>query len=82
MKLIELEKEEYIDFTNKNNAHFLQSYEWGQLSKTRGYKAYYLGLYDDNKLVATALLLKKNLFFGYSYFIYQEDLLLIIKIFL
>lgn len=68
MKLKELEKEEYIDFTKKNNAHFLQSYEWGQLSKKRGYIPYYLGMYDDNKLVATALLLKKNLFLGYSYF--------------
>ena len=68
MKLVEIKENEYREFTNKHNVHFLQSYEWGKVAKTRGNKPFYCGLYDDNKLVATALLLKKNLIFGYSYF--------------
>lgn len=68
MLLKELNKEEYLSFTNNHNTHFLQSFEWGELSKTRGYTPYYLGLIDKNKIVATALLLKKDLLFGYSYF--------------
>ena len=61
MLLKELNKEEYLSFTNNHNTHFLQSFEWGELSKTRGYTPYYLGLIDKNKIVATALLLKKDL---------------------
>ncbi len=68
MKLVELEEKEYREFTEKNNAHFLQSYEWGELSKTRNFIPYYVGLKDDKeRIVASALLLKKNLLLGYSY---------------
>lgn len=71
MEFIEnIQKEEYNKFMEekKEKAHFLQSYEWGELSKDRGQIPYYVGLKDKNKLVATALLLKKPLPLGYSYF--------------
>ena len=68
MKLVELEKEEYIKFTKENNAHFLESYEWGRVSKFRGYKVYYVGLKDKDEVKASALMLKKDLPLGYSYF--------------
>ena len=68
MKLVELEKEEYIKFTKENNAHFLESYEWGRVSKFRGYKVYYVGLKDNEEVKASALMLKKDLPLGYSYF--------------
>jgi peptidoglycan pentaglycine glycine transferase (the first glycine) len=69
MKLItNLEEKEYRKFTENNNAHFLQSYEWGQVSKKRGLIPYYLGLEDNGCIVATALLLKKNMPLNYSYF--------------
>jgi len=68
MHIEELSIKEYKDFTKKNNAHFLQSYEWGLVSEKRGLKPYYVGLKDKKKIVATALLLKKSLPFGYSYF--------------
>ena len=67
MKLKKIKEKEYIKFT-KDKAHFLQSYEWGELSKTRNFKPLYVGLYDNNKLVATALLLRKDLLLGYSYY--------------
>ena len=67
MQLIELNENEYKKFTESNNAHFLQSYEWGELSKTRGFIPYYVGLKKDNDIVASALLLKKDLILGYSY---------------
>ena len=68
MQLVELKEKEYKEFTEGHNAHFLESYEWGELSKKRDFTPYYLGLKDDSTLVATALLLKKSLPLGYSYF--------------
>lgn len=68
MKLVVLEASEYKEFTESNNAHFLESYEWGELSKKRGYTPFYLGLKDKNKVKTTALLLKKSLPLNYSYF--------------
>ena len=67
MELIELEEKDYREFTN-NKAHFLQSYEWGEVSKCRGYKVYYLGLKDNLKTKATALILEKKLLLNYNYF--------------
>ena len=67
MELVELNEKEYKEFIEKNNAHFLQSYEWGQISKKRGLIPFYLGL-KDKEIKATALLLKKNMPLGYSYF--------------
>ena len=66
MQLAELREEEYRKYTESNNAHFLQSYEWGEVSK--GFTPYYLGLKDDDTVLAAALLLEKRLPFGYSYF--------------
>ena len=68
MELITLNEKEYRDFTNKRKCHFLESYEWGELSKKRGFIPYYVGLKDNDKIVASALLLKKDLLMGYSYF--------------
>jgi len=64
-----IDKQEYTNFvSNHFYSHFLKSYEWGQVSKYRGLTPYYVGLKKNNKLVATALLLKKCLPLGYSYF--------------
>lgn len=49
-------------------SHFLGSYEWGQVSKNRGFTPYYVGAEKDGRLAATALLLQKKLVMGYSYF--------------
>ena len=66
-----LSKEEYQKFWESTpNNHFMQSYEWGVAqAKTRGYENVYVGLKDDNnKLVATTLLLKKRTPFKMCYF--------------
>lgn len=71
MKFIEnLSEEEYIKFFNsQKNAHFLQSYEWGQTQKEgRGQIPCYVGLKDNNKIVAAALLLKKKTPLNMCYF--------------
>lgn len=68
MQLVILNENEYRAFTDKRKAHFLESYEWGELSKKRGFTPYYVGIKKDKEIVASALLLKKDLLMGYSYF--------------
>ncbi len=73
MKFVEnIEKDKYEKFVknHKLKSHFLQSYAWGEFSKKcKNFIPYYVGLIDDNdKLVASALLLEKKLPLGYSYF--------------
>lgn len=65
-----VEKDKYIDFYNKHDRTFMQSYEWGKFNeKSRNQIPYYVGLEDDNgNLLCCCLLLKKNCPFGYSYF--------------
>lgn len=63
MKLVDnLTKKEYQDFFNKSKYnHFLQSYEWGQVSKVKKQIPVYFGLYNDkNKLVAVCMALRKD----------------------
>lgn len=67
--IFNLSEKEYRSFTENNkNTHFLESYEWGSVSKLRGLTPIYVGVKDKNKIIATALLLKKQLPLGYSYF--------------
>ncbi len=67
--ICDIKKEEYISFAKKfKYTHFLQSYEWGVVSKTRGLIPFYVGLKDKNKIICEALLLQKTLPLGYSYF--------------
>ena len=72
MKFItNLEEEEYVNFFNsQRDAHFLQSYAWGQTQKlNRGYIPYYVGVKDDNnQILACGLLLKRQAPLKYSYF--------------
>ncbi len=69
MEFIEnLEKKEYEEFVEKNkHNHFMQSYDFGQIRKDKGFIPHYVGLKDKDKLVCSALLLEKKLVFGYSY---------------
>lgn len=73
MKFIEnVDKNKYEKFVenHKTKSHFLQSYDWGAFSKeNKNVTPYYVGLVDDkDKLVATALLLQRKMYLGYSYF--------------
>ncbi len=72
LKLINIDKNEYNKFVsnNKYKSHFLQSLQWGEFSKLeKGYTPYYMGLIDENNnIVASCLLLQKQLPFYYTYF--------------
>lgn len=71
MEFIEnLSEQEYREFwSNSPTNHFMQSYEWGQAcKKNRNQVPFYVGLKDKDKIVAAALLLKKNMPLKLSYF--------------
>lgn len=71
MEFIEtISKEEFENFVKSNpKAHFMQSYYWGEIQKNKHFQPYYVGLKENNQLVATALLLEKKIFknIGYLY---------------
>lgn len=64
-----INEDEYEDFVkNHNKSHFMQSYYWGEVMKKKNFSPYYVGLKQNNQLIATALLLKKHLIGKYCYF--------------
>lgn len=64
-----VEKKEYEEFVkNHPKSHFMQSYYWGEVMKGKNFSPYYVGLKENNQLIATALLLKKHLIGKYCYF--------------
>lgn len=71
MKFItNIDKDRYQEFTfNHDKSHFLQSYEWGDFClHAKGQIPKYVGMEDDDgNLVASALILLKNIALGYSY---------------
>lgn len=70
MKFItDIDINEYEDFVlNSNKSHFMQSHYFGEIMKYKNFNPYYVGLKENDKLVATALLLKKKLLGNYCYF--------------
>ena len=68
MELKEITSSNLDEFVlNSNKSHFMQTSAWGEVSKTRGYRPCFLGLFDNDKLVGTALLLEKKVL-NYSTF--------------
>lgn len=65
-----IKKDEYENFVlnHKIKSHFMQSYYFGEISKSKGFIPHYVGMKKDDKLVACALLLQKKLFKKTSYF--------------
>lgn len=64
-----IDKDKYTDFYLKNNACFMQSYEWGQFNKiSRNQTPHYVGLMKNKQIVCEALLLEKKGVFNLSYF--------------
>ena len=68
----QLNREEFNGFARDNadrvKTHFLGSYEWGEVSRIRNWQPLYTGVRENGRLVATALVLKKDLILGYTYF--------------
>ena len=67
-----LSREEFnslaLEQGSKVKAHFLGSYEWGEVSEQRNRTPHYVGVREDGRLVATALILERALVAGYTYF--------------
>ena len=62
MKLTTLTKKEFKKYADKSSQiTFHQTEEWANLKKTNGWDAHYVGLKDDDKIVAAALILSKTL---------------------
>ncbi len=66
----DIDKKEYEDFVlNSNKSHFMQSYYFGQIQKSKEFIPHYVGLRKGKKLVASALVLEKKILnnIGYMY---------------
>lgn len=64
-----IKENEYEEFVlNHSKSHFMQSYYFGEIRKEKGFIPHYVGLKENGKLVATALLLEKKLILKYNYF--------------
>lgn len=62
MKLTTLSKEEFKKFAdNHPQITFHQTEQWANLKKVNGWDSYYVGLVEDDKILAGALLLSKTL---------------------
>ncbi len=62
MKLVTLTKDEFKKFADKHpQITFHQTEEWANLKKENGWDAYYVGLQEEKKIIAGALLLAKTL---------------------
>lgn len=70
MEFIEIKnKKEYETFvSNHPKSHFMQSYYWGEVMKNKNFDPHYIVLKDDDKIIASALMLRKNLLAGYCYY--------------
>ena len=61
MKLVNLSSEEFKKFADVHpQITFHQTKEWAKLKKVNGWDSYYVGLEDNKKIVAGALLLAKT----------------------
>ena len=62
MKLVNLTKNEFKKYAdNHDQITFHQTKEWANLKKVNGWKPYYIGLKEDEKIKAAALILAKEL---------------------
>ncbi len=68
MRLIVLDKKKYRQFTETEFSHFMKSYDWGIVMKYKNFIPHYLGLIDNKKIIATALLLEKKLIGKYKFY--------------
>lgn len=70
MEFLEInDKKEYEEFVlNSSKSHFMQSYYWGEVMKNKHFEPHYVVLKDNNKIIASALLLKKHLIGNLCYY--------------
>ncbi len=69
MEFIEnVDTKEYDEFLKNNESHFMQTREFGEIRKAKGFIPHLVGLKDNNKLVCTALLLEKRSYHNTKYY--------------
>lgn len=69
MILKEISKKQFDNFVlNSNKAHFMQTDAWGDVASTRNYIPHLLGLFDNEELKGTALLLEKKVLIYSTYY--------------
>ena len=62
MKLLNISPETMDNFVSQNSkSHFMQTSSWGDVAKTRNQIPHLLGIYKEDELIATALLLEKKI---------------------
>lgn len=66
----DIKKNEYERFVKNHptKSHFMQSWNFGEISKEKGFIPHFVGVRENKKLVATALLLQKKLYKNICYF--------------
>lgn len=61
-KFVTLTPEEFDDFARKSPlSHFQQTAAWANLKATNGWKAHFVGIKNDNSIIAASLILEKPL---------------------
>ena len=72
MKLVLLKNEEFKNWALENDEiSFHQTLEWANLKKTNGWNHYFVGLKNNNKILAGALLLEKQVPIIHKTFLYS-----------
>lgn len=62
-----LEYEKFVK-NHKTKSHFMQSWNFGEISREKGFIPHHIGIKKDDKFIATALLLQKKLYKNLCYF--------------
>ena len=69
MKFVTLEKEEYQKFaSNHPLRHYLQTVEMEKISENGGFKSLYIGVKNNNQILAASRLVYKKNRLGQRYF--------------
>lgn len=68
MKFIEnVDEKVFNDFVKQNSSSFMQTSFFGKINKAKGLKSFLVGIEDNGKLVASAMILEKHLIGNYTY---------------
>lgn len=68
MKFINnVDEDKFNDFVKQNSSNFMQTSYFGKINQAKGLKYFLVGLEDNGKLVATAMILEKHLISNYNY---------------
>lgn len=77
MKLYELTEQEFRDFLDKHPLKtFLQTPEMAQLKEKSGWKKYYVGLKENDKILCATMMLSAGNFFGKKVFYAPRGILI------